>query len=581
MFVDIGRDFALALPLSLPCRGINAVVPPLERFLCERSKNAKPMYFKVSASVSEKSKSQKTLLNEQVFSLYVAAFYLVALFACIAISLVMNKGTFVYPLDDTYIHMTIARNLALHGTWGMDPQIFSSASSSILYTLLLAGIYYLTVPNIFVPLIINVIASLLIIFYFQKIARVRQVDAWYFLFILFMLVLGVSMIPLTMSGMEHTLQILFGLIFIYEAAGYIERNERKILWKLLALSALATMIRYEGIFIVGIVAFIMVLRRQYGQAGLILLASLVPVVLFGLYSLSQGGYFLPNSLLLKGATPEMSAKGLYMFSVGWLIKLIEDPHLGELFGVLVFLLMVSTYQAKEKWKLENVLVWILIMLFIAHLTFARTGWFYRYEAYLMAFAFFTFMLAGKPMYGRIREFLDRHVPLRTRSVLVILAIPLLFRGLYTIRNTPLAMNNIYSQQYQMARFVQEYDPRLKIVLNDIGAVSYYNNIGLLDFFGLANKDVLDMKRSDQFTKPKIDALARGENIELALIYDYENRTPDTWVKIGEWTIRHNVVCENPTVALYLIDLRKKQEVVKAFDQYVRTLPEGVTYETYF
>lgn len=133
----------------------------------------------------------------------------------------------------------------------------------------------------------------------------------------------------------------------------------------------------------------------------------------------------------------------------------------------------------------------------------------------------------------------------------------------------------------MARFVQEYDPRLKIVLNDIGAVSYYNNIGLLDFFGLANKEVLDMKRSDQFTKPKIDALARGENVELALIYDYENRTPDTWVKIGEWTIRHNVVCENPTVALYLIDLGKKQEVVKAFDQYVRTLPEGVTYETYF
>ena len=52
-------------------------------------------------------------------------------------------GTFMYPLDDTFIHMALARNLSYHGNWGMNPYEFASASSSVLYTLLLAGLFKL------------------------------------------------------------------------------------------------------------------------------------------------------------------------------------------------------------------------------------------------------------------------------------------------------------------------------------------------------------------------------------------------------------------------------------------------------
>ncbi|HVS96521.1 MAG TPA: hypothetical protein VHE54_08535, partial [Puia sp.] len=38
-------------------------------------------------------------------------------------------GTFMYPLDDTFIHMALARNLSFHGNWGMNPYAFASASS--------------------------------------------------------------------------------------------------------------------------------------------------------------------------------------------------------------------------------------------------------------------------------------------------------------------------------------------------------------------------------------------------------------------------------------------------------------------
>ena len=41
-----------------------------------------------------------------------------------------TNGTFMYPLDDTFIHMALAKNLAFYGNWGMNRYAFASASSS-------------------------------------------------------------------------------------------------------------------------------------------------------------------------------------------------------------------------------------------------------------------------------------------------------------------------------------------------------------------------------------------------------------------------------------------------------------------
>jgi hypothetical protein len=539
------------------------------------------MYFKTISSVRGPARVSQTFLRNSILFLSAIAAFILLVAVCILVSLKMNNATFIYPLDDTYIHMTIARNLALHGNWGMNPEVFASASSSILYTLLLASAFLIGGVNELVPLGLNLSAALLVIWYFYRIAQLRGVTPRYFAFILVLLLGGVSMIPLSISGMEHTWQILIGVLFLYESARYIDSANRRLSWSLLFFAALATMIRYESIFLVGIVAFFMCVRRQRLQAALLIVAGFLPILLFGMYSLSQGGYFLPNSLLLKGHTPVMSPGGLFLFGVGWMIKLVHEPHLLMLFIVLCFLSVVSFLRPGDKWKLENIVIWILVLLFIAHLTFAQTGWFYRYEAYLLAFSFFAFMLLEKQIGPILKVWSARYLSMRLKTVLLILAIPLLVRGLYTMRNTPFAMNNIYSQQYQMASFVHKFHPSVRVVANDIGAISYYNDLYLLDLFGLASRQVLDLKRSGNFNKSEIAALASGEKMRLALVYDYPEIIPDTWIKIGEWTIKHNVVCANSTVAAYLVDDRKdSRRIIDAFNAYARTLPEGVRYKCY-
>src|SRR5690606_34105077 len=133
-------------------------------------------------------------------------------------SIVQNDGNFVYPLDDAYIHMAMAKNLAFEGQWGVTRHEFSSASSSILYTLLNALTFKLFGITEYGPLLLNMGAGFLIFFALWKIFGQERIN---FLAVLIFCLLAIFLTPLPsliLSGMEHTLQILINLVFIYNAA---------------------------------------------------------------------------------------------------------------------------------------------------------------------------------------------------------------------------------------------------------------------------------------------------------------------------------------------------------------------------
>ena len=73
------------------------------------------------------------------FFVWGSAAYLVATLVVLAIGLRRTDGRLVYVLDDPAIHLSVARALAEHGTWGVVPGQFESASSSPAWTVLLAG----------------------------------------------------------------------------------------------------------------------------------------------------------------------------------------------------------------------------------------------------------------------------------------------------------------------------------------------------------------------------------------------------------------------------------------------------------
>src|SRR5205814_6441152 len=74
-----------------------------------------------------------------------------------------THGGFVYVLDDPYIHMAMAKHFATVGVWGITPYAFSSSSSSLLWTLLLAGVYRLGGVFELAPLVMTAAAASLLL----------------------------------------------------------------------------------------------------------------------------------------------------------------------------------------------------------------------------------------------------------------------------------------------------------------------------------------------------------------------------------------------------------------------------------
>src|SRR4051812_38397661 len=86
---------------------------------------------------------------------------LVLFCACYAFTtsrlLQVTGGRVIYALDDAYIHMAIAKNLALHGVWGVRADSFAAASSSPLWTALLGAVFTTVGVRDAVPLCLNTV----------------------------------------------------------------------------------------------------------------------------------------------------------------------------------------------------------------------------------------------------------------------------------------------------------------------------------------------------------------------------------------------------------------------------------------
>ena len=84
---------------------------------------------------------------------YVGSFFSWLFLAQLSIAgMRLCDGNLIYPLDDTYIHLAIAKNFVLHGVWGVTKYAFTSSISSPFFTLLVAIAFRLTGVQEWVPL---------------------------------------------------------------------------------------------------------------------------------------------------------------------------------------------------------------------------------------------------------------------------------------------------------------------------------------------------------------------------------------------------------------------------------------------
>lgn len=498
-----------------------------------------------------------------------------------------TNGIFAYPMDDTFIHMAIARNLAFFNTWGITKFEFASASSSILYTILLAGLFRIFSLHTIIPFLVNVVAAIILIAVILRWLKKESVSPTARAIIITSVIVFTPLPIIIISGMEHTLQCLFSFLFIVTFSEWIEKmihekkDNWKLPWSLIIYGLLVTSLRFEGMFLIAIAGLILLYHKKLVPAIVLGSITLLPIIVFGIYSLMKGGFLFPNSLLLKTEGIKLSVVGIRQYVSKIIVDRLTLASGVEAIATRQLLLILPlTYLIFSKiCSLKTSHKYILIILTICtlfQLSFAAAGWFYRYEAYLILCSLIILSVIvyhnRKVIQERKREF-----SLFALLILFALLFPFVARSIFAFTKASRACINIFDQQYQMGQFLNRYYRDDNFGANDVGAVSYFTYGNSVDLWGLGNNEIARSKVKNYCTPDFLYNISKERNIKVAIIYDkwFDPALRERWWKVATWQIQNNVICADDIVSFYAVDKNNTEELKRNLQEYQKFLPAGV------
>jgi hypothetical protein len=558
----------------------------------------RPAISKMSAGAGSRDDERQSNLAELRSSCLAILIPLYILLSVVLFFITIRQtgGALIYTLDDAYIHMALAKNLAMHGVFGVTADHFTACSSSPFWIFLLSAIYVLVGVHTWPPLALNFLFGLIFIVTACEILLRSGSSRWSTIVVVTALCLFVPLPAFVLTGMEHVLHILLSSLLLFWAAMLIAQDKVPT-WMQYTLPitiALSVMVRFETLFLVAAIVFLLLLRRRFFQSIVLVAAAFTPIAILGLYSVSQGWFWLPTSLLLKGRMPQVSSLKSVAASIGYraIAQLFLAPHLVVVIGALVAIYLWRSVRGISPWERGQVMICLTFITTLLHLQYAQVGGLGRYEAYLLTMgilsigcadlsALFRHLRAAFAKKSNLLELLPWTI------AVVLLLFPLFQHGFQTMVQIPEATRSVYRQQYQMARFLATYYNRTSLAANDIGAVNFFTNIRCLDLYGLADREICRLKRAGQFDTRALDQLAMSENTKVAIVYDswfqdqvlngfVSPRLPASWRRVAEWRTQDAVFVADPTVAFYAVDPAEVHHLKESLIQFATQLPPGTT-----
>ncbi len=124
---------------------------------------------------------------------------------------------------------------------------------------------------------------------------------------------------------------------------------------------------------------------------------------------------------------------------------------------------------------------------------------------------------------------------------MLLALPLIIRSVKGFRRTADDCVAVYTEQYQTAKFVYDYYYRDPVASNDLGAISFYcaDESRIVDLAGVANLEVLNRKRINNWTPEAADSLSERMEANVAILHHSwtDAEVEPYWYRIASWQTR--------------------------------------------
>jgi hypothetical protein len=497
-------------------------------------------------------------------------------------------GHFIYPLDDAYIHMSLAKNIAQHGVFGVTQYDYAAASSAPAWIFLIAFAFKLFGVHEIIAALLSALSGallLLVCLYFMRRANVANTVQYIALAAIFLVT---PMTVLVFSGMEHLLHAAIVVALVWLGASELaepdshSRSSRRRFTVLLALIALGVLVRFETLFLGAIIAVLLALQWHILKASMVIAAAALPVLITGAISVAHGWFWLPSTILLKGARPEAGSVEMIVSSLGGhsLDQLFRTPHLLTLLAALLVAFWLRTGPTCRPRNATDWMIAVTVLFVLLHLQFAATGWLFRYEAYLVCLCLFVLAIVVSDLPWPKPGSAETRIAV-TALLVLICVYPWARRAYAAARIVPKAGYYNFEQQYQMAQFLKTYYNTGSIAANDIGAIAFFTNIRLFDLMGLADLTVAKARLAGNYTTSTIEREADTRSTTIAMAYDswFEGVTlpelPRSWDAVAQWTVPPNNLLGGSTVTIYAVDRRLRDSLLANLRAYAPQLPSTV------
>ncbi|MGO9778134.1 MAG: hypothetical protein ACLQGT_01760 [Terracidiphilus sp.] len=499
----------------------------------------------------------------------------------------LNNGTFIYTMDDAYIDLALSDQIH-HGNYGIEAGLHSAPASSILYPLLLAPASG-TPLHPYLPLILNslaLFATLVIVW--KLFVHLRLAEETFGIVAqaatLLLLAICLNLIGVVFTGFEHSLHIATVAACVYGLTLFLDKDKMPA-W-LPAVIVLAPLLRFEGLALSLAAIVVLALRGRWRTA----LATFALIVLFvggfSAFLVSLGLPPLPSSVLTKSDIAAISVSGAstgLFHSIGQnVLRMVSHP-IGFLLIVIGLAAAVRCLRELPawpwRWSSQALMALLLVCLVGAHAVAGQFGWLDRYEDYAMLG---TALMGIYLSRETIRKIVSNKKERLKFIGLTFIALSV-FCSPYILStwHVPLASNNIYEQQYQMHRFVNDFY-RAPVAVNDLGLVSYHNPNFVLDLGGLASEQARILRMSAASAE-QYRALVAGSGVHLVIIYDewFEDQIPASWIKVASMDLsRERVSPAQTEVQFYATDNATASLLQPELQSFSKSLPPGVKLTIY-
>ena len=475
---------------------------------------------------------------------YIIYFSIAALSVLLAVVYLISansvNGYNGFPLDDPWIHLTFAKNLAEYGSFSYFKNEMSTAgSTSPIYTMILAVGFLITKNEMVLSYVLGIIFFVLAGIWFYRLSSFEfSKENIFALACTAIFVVDKWMSFIANSGMETTMFIFLLLITAYS---YKKRQSvATAVFAGLLIWTRPDATAFLGALVLDYLWCVYLAKKDksivlFTKSELIKMGGIFAVIILAYFgmNLKLSGSILPNTYNAKLTyySPEFRSRSAFLQGEVW------DYFTSGAYGVIMFGFIISTLKfvfdtAKKKYNpnfLYIVFAFALVFIYWFKLPYAH-----RFGRYLMPIIPFLIIVSM----GGFRElarltasyFKSKQIANGLNFILILLVLVLSVPN-YLDNKTAYATECKYINDRQVvaAKWIRDNTKETDIIgTHDVGAIAFYSQRKIVDVAGLVTPELINKLHDKNYVEYMREYLKKNNVAYLAFLrewYRVVNQTP--------------------------------------------------------